>query len=149
MTEYKFDNEYDVILFTLFIILDQLERKDQIFAAQCIWWLASIIQYTEILLFYRQYKIFPSYYVKNCIVTRLPEVNQSVQPEREIPKLELAEAITEDSEHPTLQRNLATIRTTIRSTRSGRVFKPQYIMQRTIAKRSPGKSHKQLQEMRN
>ena len=61
MTKYTFDNEYDVIIFALSIILDQLEWKDHLFATQCIWWLASIIQYSDILLFYRRHKIFPSY----------------------------------------------------------------------------------------
>jgi len=52
MPEHKFDNQYNVIIFALSTILDQLERINQSFAAQCVWWLASIIQYTEILLFY-------------------------------------------------------------------------------------------------
>jgi len=60
MPEHKFDNKYDVIIFALSTILNQLERKNQLFAAQCVWWLASIIQYTDILLFDQRYQIFPS-----------------------------------------------------------------------------------------
>lgn len=95
MPEYTSDTEYDLIIFTLSIILDQLERKDQLFDAQCMWWLASIIQYTEILHFYRRYKSFPSYYVKNQIATPLPAVNKDVQPGQEITELDLVEAIIE------------------------------------------------------
>jgi len=108
MPEHKFDNKYDMIIFVLSTILDQLERKDQIFAAQCVWWLASIIQYMEILLFHRRFNIFPLYYVRNCIVTPLPEINKKVHLEQEIPELELAEDIIEESERPSLRKNLAT-----------------------------------------
>jgi len=44
MTEYKFNNEYNVILYTLSLLLDCFESEDQHFAAQYTWWLASIIQ---------------------------------------------------------------------------------------------------------
>jgi len=109
MHEHKFDNQYKVIIFALSNILDQLERKDQIFAAQCDWWLASIIQYTEILLFYRQFNIFPLYWVTNCIVTPLPGVNTEEYSEQDIPELGLAEEIIEEWERPSLRNNLATI----------------------------------------
>jgi len=149
MPEDKFDNEYDVIIFALSTILDQLERQDQLFAAQCIWWLASIIQYMEILLFYRQYQIFPSYYVKNCIVTPLPAVNKEVQPEEEIPALDLAEGIIEESERQSLQGDLATPQTVLGSMRSRRVFKPQKLKQKELKQQYPGRSIKQLQMIRD
>jgi len=149
MPGHKFNNEYDMIIFALSTILNQLERQNQIFAAQCIWWLASIIQYMEILLFYWRYQIFPSYYVKNCIVTPLPAVNEEVQPEKEIPELDLAEGIIEESEHQSLQGDLATPRTVLGSTRSRRVFKPQKLKQKELKQWYPRRSNKQLQMIRD
>jgi len=149
MPEHKFDNEYDVIIFALSAILDQLEKKDHIFAAQCIWWLTSIIQYTEILLFYRQYNIFLSYYVKNCIVTPLTKVNMVEELGQEILELELAEVILEKSDSSTLRRNSATTRRILGSTRSGKVFKPQKVRQKMLAEHYPGQSNTQLQEIQN
>jgi len=64
MVELKFDNEYEVIIFSLTTILHHLERKDHTFVVQGISWLARIIQYSEILLFDRRYNIFPSYYIE-------------------------------------------------------------------------------------
>jgi len=55
MKDLKFNNQYDVILWTLSLFLDRFEKKDQLFAAQCTWWLASIIQFIEIL---RQQNVF-------------------------------------------------------------------------------------------
>jgi hypothetical protein len=43
--------------------MDRFERTQSLFAAQYIWWLASIIQFTEVLSYYRHYKTFPSEYV--------------------------------------------------------------------------------------
>jgi len=63
MIGHNLNNEYDVIVYTLSVLLDRLETEDQLSAAQCIWWLASIIQFTEILIYYRRYKVFPSDYV--------------------------------------------------------------------------------------
>ena len=72
MVVHKFNTEYNIILCTFSILLDQFKKEDQIIAAQCIWWLASIIEVTEILIYYRQYRLFPSDYVKNLAVTALP-----------------------------------------------------------------------------
>jgi len=149
MPEHKFDNEYDVIIFALSVIFDQLEKNDHIFAAQYIWWLASIIQYMEILLFYRQYNIFLSYYVKNWIVTPLPKVNKGAELEQEIFELQLAEVILEKSDSSTLRRNSATTRRIIWSTRSGKVFKPHKVRQKLLAESYPGQSNTQLQEIQN
>jgi len=149
MHEHKFNNQYKVIIFALSNILDQLERKHQIFAAQCVWWLASVIQYTEILLFYRQFNIFPSYWVTNCIVTPLPGVNTEEYSEQDIPELGLAEEIIEERERPSLRNNLAKSRTLIGLTRSRRVVKPQKINQQELAIPYPGKTNNQLQVIRN
>jgi len=73
MTEHRIINEYDVILCALSLIPNHLEKEDQLFAAQCIWWLASMIQFTEILSYYRHYEIFPSDYVRDCVVTPVPK----------------------------------------------------------------------------
>jgi len=72
MVEHKFNNEYDIILHALSLLLDHFEKDDQLFAAQWIWWLASIIQFTEILTYYRHYKIFPSDFITDLVVALLP-----------------------------------------------------------------------------
>jgi len=69
MTEHKFNNKYEVILCAFSLLLNRFEREDRVFAAQCIRELASIIQFTEILTYNRHYKVFPSDYVKNLVVT--------------------------------------------------------------------------------
>jgi len=53
MNNYKFNNEYNMILFALSTIYDQLERKDRLFVAQCVCSLASLIHFTEVLIYYR------------------------------------------------------------------------------------------------
>jgi len=62
---------------------------DNIFATQCIWWLASVIQYTERLKYYFEYQLFPSDYLRDCTVTPLinPVVNRSIVSEFIIPDL--------------------------------------------------------------
>jgi len=62
MVEHKFNNNNYSTLFALSLLLDRFEKEDQLFATQCGWWLASIIQSTEILLCDQNYKIFPSEY---------------------------------------------------------------------------------------
>jgi len=52
MTEHRFNNKYNVILCALSLLPDRFHMEDQLFAAQYIWWLASIIQYMEILIYY-------------------------------------------------------------------------------------------------
>jgi len=61
-----------------------------LFAAQCIWWLATIIQITEILSYNRHYGIFPSDYLDNCEVPPLPsQLPEGMMiPESNIPALE-------------------------------------------------------------
>ena len=82
MVLHKFNNDYDVILWAVSALLDRFNKEDKLFAAQCIWWLASIIQFTEILSYYQGiiqfteilsyyqvYKIFPSDYVEDLVLT--------------------------------------------------------------------------------
>ena len=71
MVEHMFNNEYDIILCALSLFLDHFEEEDQVFAAQCIWWIAGIMQFTEILTYYRHSKVFPSEYVANLLITSL------------------------------------------------------------------------------
>jgi len=99
MPQYKLNNEYHLVLFTLSIHLDQFEKEDQSFAAQCVWWLASIIQFMEILIYYRHYKLFPSEVVQDCVVTRLPDRSsgrESVS-KNDIPEMNLPQEIHLDS----------------------------------------------------
>jgi len=93
MTEHKFNKEYDIILCALLLLLDRFEKEDQLFVTQSIWWLASIIQVTEILTHYRHYKIFPSDYVANIVVTPSPmqDTAQSLVLQSEILVLDLSD----------------------------------------------------------
>ena len=49
MPTIEFNNEYDVILWTLSRLIEGFEKKNNLFAGQCIWVLACIIEFTEIL----------------------------------------------------------------------------------------------------
>jgi hypothetical protein len=59
---YVFTNDHDIIIFIFSRFIDDFEKNDQLFAAQCIWWLANLIQFTEVLTYFRHYRIFPSEY---------------------------------------------------------------------------------------
>jgi len=74
------------------LLLDWFKKANQLFAAQCIWWLASIIQFTEVLIYYHQYNIFPSDYIKNLRVTPSPDkpANRLLIPESDILELDIA-----------------------------------------------------------
>jgi len=56
LVEDMFDNEYDIVLFVLSSLREEYKKEDRLFAAQCIWWLAGIIQYTELWIFYRHHR---------------------------------------------------------------------------------------------
>jgi len=73
MVERKITNNYDMIGCTFALLLRCFKEEDNWFAAQCIWWLASIIQYIELLRFHLEYNTFPSEYLRDCVVTPLPE----------------------------------------------------------------------------
>jgi len=91
MVEHKFDNKYDVILITLSLLLDRFEEEDQQFAAQCIWWLANIIPFTDIVIFYRHHTVFLSEVIKDCVVTTLLQrvCSQALVLESDIPALDM------------------------------------------------------------
>jgi len=40
--------------------MNRFEKENQLFATECVWWLASLIQCTEILTYFHQYNEFPS-----------------------------------------------------------------------------------------
>jgi len=161
MSEHKFNNEYDVILWTIFLLLDRFEKEDQLFTAQCIWWLASMIQFMEILIYYRHYQIFPSDYVINCVVTPLSGSQGNKIPEGDIPESSLERKLILNplkevdsespegsyTEHPSRMKYLQkeSSESPINKTRSGKVFKPHKLEQKELKKRYPGWSNKQLQ----
>jgi len=91
MVEHKFDNEYHVIVFALSSLLDRFEKEDWLFAAQCIWWQASIIQFMEILIYYGHHKLFPSDVIKNCVDTQLLQTafEEICIPEFDIPLIDI------------------------------------------------------------
>ena len=85
MVERKFNNDYDIIVCAFSLFLWQFQKENNYFAAQCIWWVGSIIQYTEILRFHLKYNIFPSDYIRNCTVSLLPSQihKETIVPESE------------------------------------------------------------------
>jgi len=114
----------------------------------------------DIIVFYFEYQIFPSDYIKNCVVTPLPDKSaiKDIIPEDEIPILNLEEEIVSEStrrnyiEHPSRKRFLPKgpgENLTLNRTRSGKVFKPQKLKQKELKKRYPGYSNKQLQKVRD
>jgi len=158
--EHNVFNDYDILLCALSLVLDRFEKEDQSFAAQCIWWLASIIHFTEILIYYRHDKIFPSDYVKDLVVTQptYQSILEEIVPESDISELDLCEEICIDSlrnsyiEHLLRKKFLSEEPRKHPSnitTRSGKVFKPQRVQQKTLAKRDPGNTDKQLQNIRH
>jgi hypothetical protein len=62
-----------------------------LFAAQCVWWVASLIQLTDILVYYHRYNIFPSEYQNQFEESSVGNTRKSpeIVPERDIPPLEL------------------------------------------------------------
>jgi len=98
MTDHKFNNEYGSILFALSLPLDHSEKDDLLFAAHCIWWLASIIQFTEISTYYRLYKIFPLDYMNNLLVMPLsnPLEEEMLVQVLDISKLDIAAQIRQE-----------------------------------------------------
>jgi len=99
MTERKFHNDYNIIVCAISLLLRQFQKEDNIFAAQCIWWLASIIRYTEISKFYLEYQIFPSDYIRDCVISPLPnqDMKERIFPDSDIPDLDLAEEVFAES----------------------------------------------------
>jgi len=97
MNNFKFNNKYNIILCTFSLLLDHFKKEDQLFSEQCIWWLASIIQFTEILTNYRQCKIFPANYLNKVVVTPLPEslFTVSLIPDLNIPELNIATEVNQ------------------------------------------------------
>jgi len=91
MKDLKFNNEYDMIIFTLFKLLDHFEKQDELFAGQFIWWLASIIQFTKMLIYYWHYKIFPSAYINGLITITLeyPLSSSNIVPDSKVPEFQL------------------------------------------------------------
>jgi len=157
MTERKFLNDYNIIVYAFALLIRQFQKENNIFAAQCVWRLASIIQYTEILRFYFECQAFPSEYVRDLVVTPLPDrpSKNIFIPTDNISELDLAEEnIAEFSgrsfiEHPSRKKFLPKKSSShSNQTRSGKTSKLQRIMQKTLAKRNPGKTDKQLQQIR-
>jgi len=144
MNDINFNNKYDMIIFAVSELLDRFEKEDKLFAAQCIWWLASIIQFTEIFTYYWQYNMFPSDYIKNDVVTPLLEwsVEGSFVPQFQILVLDIAMEIVEhplDLDmviHPSRKQLLPNYRNnkqdskklTINMTWSGNIFRIKHLM---------------------
>jgi len=160
MIKDELNNEYNVILCRHSLLLDLFEKEDHLFAAQCISWVVSIIQFTEILIYYRHYHIFPSDYVKDLVLTPLPCQSplKEIVPESEIPELDLAEEISIESSEESYIEHLSKKKFPPKKlscqlsnimTGSGKVCKPQKIKQKSLAKRYPGKMDKQLQKIWN
>jgi len=62
MPKYSFDNEYDILIWTFSYLLHRFEDSKNVFAAQCIWWIAGLVELTDVLVYFHRYNIFPSEY---------------------------------------------------------------------------------------
>ena len=128
MTERLFANNYDIIMCALSLLIRQFQKEENIFAAQCIRWLASIIQYMEILRFLLGYQTYPSEYIRNWIVTPLPNQDNegTIIPVSDIPALDLNSNFNTDrlSSQEEISFNYPIRRQiSLNATQSGRVFK--------------------------
>jgi len=47
-----FENDYDAIVYSLWCVIAHARRTQQIFVAQCVWWLVSIIGLEQVLVSY-------------------------------------------------------------------------------------------------
>ena len=104
MTGYKCENEYNIIIDPSSCLLDHFQMEDTLFAAQWIWWLASIIQYTEVLIYYRVYTTIPSEYIRDCVVKQLPQqaTEETIISDIDIP----ASDIDDDSDQTELNSDI-------------------------------------------
>jgi len=160
MDERRFTNDYDINAYALSLLIRRFPKEDNIFAAQCIWWLASIIQYMEILRYYLKYQTFPSEYLRDCTVTPLSEqVNDGTI----IPERLSGEVIVPDSDISELQLDSETefwsesvseaiaetqgVLPINRRMRSGRVVKPGVFPNKKRRQRYPGRIEKQLKAL--
>jgi len=127
------------------LLLDRFEKEDRLFAKQCIWRLASIIQFTDILIYYWHYRIFRSDYGKNLVVmplrNRLP--SEEMIPESNILELHSAmDIITTPFErryidHPSRKKFLpkeSSNNSSINRTQTDKVFKPERLKQKDLRK---------------
>jgi len=148
MDEHTFYNEYKVILHAFYSSLDRFKLEDQLFAAQWIWWLASIIQFTEIWIYYRYYKIFPSDCIKNCKITPLNMVTESFVLDSDIPNIQLDSDMECCSILVTKETSEArSILPATRKTRYGKVVKSVNLSNKELRKRYAGRNKRQLQEI--
>jgi len=149
ITEHRFNNKYYVILWTLSLLLDRFDNEEQLCAVQCIWWLLSITQFTEIVISYRHYTIFPSDYVINGVVTSLFSSHGDIIPEDDIPELSLEAEVNSESPKdrysgcPSRTKNLPTESSGsfIIQTQRGKGFNSRKIKQKELQKPYPGRSY--------
>jgi len=149
MTEQKFNNDYDIIVCALSLSIRRFQKEDIIFATQCIWWLASIIQYTEILKFYLQYQVLPSEYIENCVVTPLAQPSDAVDHNSDIPEIQLD--LDMDYHTKTIQQDVAEVQSILpnnRRTCSSRMVKSVNLPTNQLQKRYPRRSQQQPNSLR-
>jgi hypothetical protein len=63
MPKHSFDNKYNIVIWTFSHLLHGFEDSANLFVAQCIWWIASLVKLTDVLAYYHQYNIFVSEYL--------------------------------------------------------------------------------------
>jgi len=69
-----FQNEADIILWTLAMLLVTFEEQQYLFAAQCIWWIAALVQLDPALKYLINHRKFPS------DITRVNAERESIRP---------------------------------------------------------------------
>ena len=145
-----FDNDYDIIVCSFSLLIRCFKKEDNIFAAQCIRWIISIIQYTEIFKFYLEYRIFPPAYVKDSVVTPLLAKSSEwiIIPDSDIPKWPL----DSDTDYPSkiIQQDIAEARSILPKNWqmcSGWIVKPINHRNKELQKQYPGRSQQQLKSL--
>jgi len=151
MTRQTFNNDYDIIVYAFPLLIRWFKEENNIFAAQCIWWLASIIQYTEIFKFYLEYQIIPWTYGEDCVVTPLPRRvhEETIIPDSDIPEpqsdFDTAYCSKSTSQYIAEERSIVPVNWRMPS---GRIFTPVNLTNKELRQWYLGLNKKQLQALR-
>jgi len=119
-----------------------------------------MIRYTEILKFHLQYNTFPSEYVRDCIVTPLPNNSSEdilIPEDNSLDLVSADENIAKSSRGNCFKRSAkarflpkeSSEHSIINQICSGKVFKLQKIKQKTLGNKYPGRTNRHLNKIRD
>jgi hypothetical protein len=64
---HTFNNEHDILIWSFSYPIRRFEDSQNLFAAQCVWWLVSLTNLTDLVEYYCHYRTFPSDYNNHVI----------------------------------------------------------------------------------